>query len=73
MAEIESEELDDAKTLLFKLVQGKYFCEEIKCSISEQYISKRSKLKLLCLLIDKNGLSTTCRRAPEKYAISRSR
>jgi len=55
-AEIETEELDAAKTLLIKLVQGQYFCEENKCLITEQNVSKRSKLKLLCPFIDMNGI-----------------
>ncbi|XP_025191471.1 uncharacterized protein LOC112591769 [Melanaphis sacchari] len=55
-AEIETEELNAVKTLLIKLVQKQYFIEEIKCLIAKKDVSKRSKLKLLCPFIDKNGV-----------------
>jgi len=55
-AEIETEELSAAKTLLIKFVQKQYFIEEIKCLIAKKDVSKRSKLKLLCPFIDKDGV-----------------
>ncbi|KAL4090535.1 hypothetical protein QTP88_025350 [Uroleucon formosanum] len=54
-AEINTEEFDTAKTLLIKMVQGQYFHDEIKCLTAKQNVSKRSKLKLLCSYIDKDG------------------
>ncbi|CAI6367665.1 unnamed protein product [Macrosiphum euphorbiae] len=55
-AEINTEELDAAKNVLIKLVQGQYFHDEIKCLIAKQNVNKRSKLKLLCPYIDKDGI-----------------
>jgi len=55
-AEVETDELNDAKLLLIKLVQKQYFCEEIKCLIAKQNINNKSKLKLLCPFIDKDGV-----------------
>jgi len=54
--EINTEELDAARTVLIKLVQGQYFHEEIKCLIAKHNVSKRGKLKLLCPYMDKNGI-----------------
>jgi hypothetical protein len=47
--EIETDEL-------IKLVQGQYFYEEIKYLFDKQNVNSRSKLKLLCSFIDKDGI-----------------